>query len=155
MKLRRKSGILGYVMDNTGNRHLAVVGILKNRENKLLLIQRNEPTSPHIHGKWHFPGGGIEFKEDPCDAVVREIVEEVGDFQVELLSRRPIIHSHHYEKDDIHSIVLGYPVLYLSGELDLKREPTVGDARWFTIEEIKELDTLPEIQTFVSAIHDL
>jgi mutator protein MutT len=139
-------------MDNTGNRHLAVVAILQNNDNKVLLIQRNEPEAAHIHGKWHFPGGGIEFGEDPADAVLREITEEVGDLEVQLLSRRPIIFSHHYEKDDIHAIVLGFPVMCLSGDIDLTREPTVGDARWFSISEVDDLDTLPEIATFVSAI---
>lgn len=139
-------------MDNTGNRHLAVVAILQNNENKVLLVQRNEPTSPHIHGKWHFPGGGIEFGEDPADAVLREITEEVGDLEVQLLSRRPIIFSHHYEKDDIHAIVLGFPVMYLNGEIDVTREETVGDAQWFSVSDVEKLDTLPEIPLFISAI---
>jgi mutator protein MutT len=139
-------------MDNTGNRHLAVVAILQNSDNKVLLVQRNEPEAAHIHGKWHFPGGGIEFGEDPADAVLREVTEEVGDIEVQLLSRRPIIFSHHYEKDDIHAIVLGFPVMYLSGEVDTTKEPTTHNARWYSVAEVAELDTLPEISTFISAL---
>ncbi len=139
-------------MDNSGNRHLAVVAILQNSDNKVLLIQRDEPTSPHIHGKWHFPGGGIEFGEDPADAVLREVNEEVGPLEVQLLSRRPIIFSHHYEKDNIHAVVLGFPVMYLHGDIDISKEETVGKVGWFSLQEVEELDTLPEISTFIAAI---
>ena len=142
-------------MDNTGNRHLAVVAILQNSDNKVLLIQRNEPSSPHIHGKWHFPGGGVEFGEDPADAVLREVTEEVGNLEVQLLSRRPIIFSHHYEKDDIHAIVLGFPVMYLHGEIDITQEASVGDAQWVSIHDIDNYDTLPEIKTFVAAMNGI
>jgi mutator protein MutT len=140
------------IMDNTGNMRLAVVAILRNTENKVLLIERNEPTSPHMHGKWHFPGGGIEFGEDPADAVLREVSEEVGDLSVQILSRRPIIASSVHEATQIHSIVLGYPVLYLGGTIDISKDESTADAKWYSISEVAKLDCTPEVTPFVAAL---
>ncbi len=44
-----------------------------------LLLGRKRPDIPHpLQGRWHFIGGRLEYDEDPWDAVVREVVEEVG-----------------------------------------------------------------------------
>jgi 8-oxo-dGTP diphosphatase len=141
-------------MDNLGNRHLAVVAILQNSDNKFLLVQRNEPKAAHIHGKWHFPGGGIEFGESPADAVLREIKEEVGDIEVQLLSERPVIFSHQYEVGNIHAIVLGFPMMYLSGDIQIT-EDTIRNPQWYSGVEIETLDTLPEIESFISEIRGI
>ncbi len=42
----------------------------------LLAAQRAYP--PHLRGKWEFPGGKVEAKELPEDALHREIWEELG-----------------------------------------------------------------------------
>ena len=44
-----------------------------------LLLGRKRPDIPHpLQGRWHFIGGRLEYDEDPWDAVVREVEEEVG-----------------------------------------------------------------------------
>ena len=47
-------------------------------EDQILLIKRNEPKIPEIHGNWELPGGKIEFGETPEAAAIREIEEETG-----------------------------------------------------------------------------
>ncbi len=39
-------------------------------DNKILLVREN--------GKYHLPGGGLDFGEDPKNAVIREVREETG-----------------------------------------------------------------------------
>lgn len=55
-----------------------VVAVIRNQAGEVLLAQRNEPETPEIHGKWEFVGGGIEFGEDPIEAIKREVREEIG-----------------------------------------------------------------------------
>jgi 8-oxo-dGTP diphosphatase len=43
---------------------------------RVLLTQRKSGT--HLAGAWEFPGGKVEPDEDPRDALVRELGEELG-----------------------------------------------------------------------------
>ena len=45
-------------------------------EGRVLLTQRKSGT--HLAGAWEFPGGKVEAGEDPREALVRELREELG-----------------------------------------------------------------------------
>lgn len=51
------------------------VAVVINSENKVLIAKRHQ----HLHqgGKWEFPGGKIEKNEEPKEALIRELKEEV------------------------------------------------------------------------------
>jgi len=55
---------------------LLVVAALIEQRGRVLLSQRREDQSFALH--WEFPGGKVEPGEDPRDALVREIREELG-----------------------------------------------------------------------------
>jgi 8-oxo-dGTP diphosphatase len=44
----------------------------------LILALRRSRTDPIRPRTWDLPGGGVEYGEDPTDAVIRETDEEVG-----------------------------------------------------------------------------
>tara|TARA_B110000008_G_scaffold116821_1_gene119575 strand:- start:411 stop:863 length:453 start_codon:yes stop_codon:yes gene_type:complete len=44
---------------------------------ELLMIKRG-PQPPEWEGMWAFPGGFVDYGEDPEDAVIRELLEETG-----------------------------------------------------------------------------
>jgi 8-oxo-dGTP diphosphatase len=54
------------------------VGCVIDDRRRVLLIRRCEPEIPYIHNKWEFPGGKIEFGENPSRTAEREILEETG-----------------------------------------------------------------------------
>lgn len=51
-----------------------VAAVIKDGE-KILITKRKEGS--YMAGKWEFPGGKVEKKEKPRDAVIREIREEL------------------------------------------------------------------------------
>jgi 8-oxo-dGTP diphosphatase len=53
-----------------------VVAALIEREGKLLVCQRTRHQTMPL--KWEFPGGKIEEREQPRDALHRELEEELG-----------------------------------------------------------------------------
>lgn len=55
---------------------IPVVCALIEREGRVLLAQR--PPHKLLPLKWEFAGGKVEPGEDPADAIVREIREELG-----------------------------------------------------------------------------
>lgn len=51
---------------------------------KFLIAQRSD-----IKGAWQFPQGGIDEKETPKQAILRELSEEIGTDEVEILAQHP------------------------------------------------------------------
>ena len=99
---------------------------------EVLLIRRG--SEPEIwHGKWAFPGGFVEYGEDPERAVLRELEEETG-----IIGRNPVSLAIHGEPDRDprkHIIALFYRV-----DVDTDAVPRSGDdaidAAWVDITEI-------------------
>ena len=57
-------------------RHVRVgVAILVHRDGKLLFHLRKGPHGP---GTWSFPGGNMEYSEEPIESAQRELLEETG-----------------------------------------------------------------------------
>ncbi|MEV6969294.1 NUDIX domain-containing protein [Hamadaea sp. NPDC051192] len=57
-------------------RRFAAYGLITDPDGRVLLSQiaRGYPGE----GRWHLPGGGTDFGEQPTEAVVREVFEETG-----------------------------------------------------------------------------
>lgn len=56
---------------------VSVSAVIFNDKNEILLVKRSLDDD-FLPGIWEMPGGGINFGEEPEDAVVREVKEETG-----------------------------------------------------------------------------
>ncbi|MDI3423507.1 (deoxy)nucleoside triphosphate pyrophosphohydrolase [Streptomyces luteolus] len=65
---------------------ILVVGGALYAEGRLLAARRSAPA--HLAGRWELPGGKVEPGEDPEQALVRELREELG-VEVKLVERVP------------------------------------------------------------------
>ncbi|MEM7369457.1 MAG: NUDIX domain-containing protein [Bacteroidota bacterium] len=110
-------------------------------QGSVLLIQRNEPEIPEIHGNWELPGGKVRFGEAPIHAAIREIREETGVIanQGKLL---PHIHTAIRKPTDslhIQPIILCYFCEPLSVDLEQVKDQKINRAEWIPL---KQLDPL-------------
>ena len=58
------------------NTILVVAAALIDKDGRVLLAQR--PLNKSMAGLWEFPGGKVEDGENPEDALIRELNEELG-----------------------------------------------------------------------------
>lgn len=117
------------------------VAIVFNNKNEILLAQRHYKNDPRnrYHGAWGFPGGGIEIDEQPTKTAARETEEETG-IKIKILSERPIVMSC-VEQTGNHVIKLGYVSRYIGGKINTSKDDGTNDAGWFSISQIKSLNT--------------
>ncbi len=67
-----------------------VGALLFNRAGKLFVARRADvPNAEGPAGGWQLPQGGIDANEDPRVAVFRELEEEIGTANAEILAEQP------------------------------------------------------------------
>lgn len=127
------------------------LGILLNKDGKVLLTLRNDPEQPWAHHKWELPGGGIEFGEKPEEAVKREMLEETG-YKVAIEQFIPFLYTKVWNNpdEDVHVILLSFLCKPIE-KIDGPQSPEIADMRWFTKSEIKGLDLLPGVMEILNA----
>ncbi|HEY2579470.1 MAG TPA: NUDIX domain-containing protein [Streptosporangiaceae bacterium] len=127
-------------------RHAGRVIVL-DPDDRVLLLRYDDPPPAGVH--WATPGGGLNPGESYADAAGRELTEETGWDDVELLSE-----VHRHPRLIIHSgrILCQYERLFLARTGRVRRE--LGDVaamhvsdgiaawRWWTL---AELDTTDEV----------
>src|ERR1051326_2887469 len=89
-----------------------VVAVIKNERGQILFAKRKEPGNPEVDGKWEFPGGKIEFGEEPEQAVIREAKEETG-LTIKIERLLPKVYTNVWQKSEYQD---NYQVLILSYE---------------------------------------
>ena len=115
-----------------------------------------------MHDKFHnwiSVGGHIELDEDPIEAVIREVKEEVG-LEVKLIGTKPPIknESHYkhiipprylgvHQVDDVHRHVI--LIYFAKASTDIVSKSTMeherAETRWVTKEELKDMKLFPNI----------
>ena len=91
-------------------------------------------------GHWTLPGGGIDFGEDPKDAVVREFMEETGlTVKVNKLMGIDSLCDSMPGWSPMHSIRIIYSVEYVSGELSYEQDGSTDLCAWHSQADTSEL----------------
>lgn len=113
------------------------------REGRVLLSQRK--TGTHLAGAWEFPGGKVEPDEDPRDAVVRELREELG-VDVEVADILDVT-FHRYPGKSV--LLLFYEASLAPGSPE-PRALDVADVRWSAADDLRD-DAFPPADVAVLA----
>ncbi|MEK7186965.1 MAG: NUDIX domain-containing protein [Patescibacteria group bacterium] len=129
---------------------VVVIALIQNVEGKILLQKRLDPLVLDAHEKWEFPGGRVDYGENPEDAIRRECREEIG-CEIKIKRLMPSIQSAVWTRTDDkeqHAIIVCYEAELIGGDprpLDKK----VAEVKWFTRAEISRIDTLKGIKEYV------
>ena len=94
---------------------------------------------------WEFPGGKIEEGEEPEEAIVREIQEEL-DTEIEVLK---FLDTVEYDYPKFHLSMDCFICRVKAGKLILKEHE---DAKWLTRETLDSVEWLPADRVLISKI---
>lgn len=115
------------------NKIASAAGILKREDGKFLLVK------PSYKDEWLLPGGGVDGKEHPSFACVREFMEEVNlDIEIRkilLLSSKVF----EYEGENFESFNFLFEVCCEDLSLLQVDGEEIVDYRWVEVEEAKDL----------------
>lgn len=124
-----------------------------NSQNKILLVR------PRDDEMWAFPGGEVRDGEKIHDAAIREVKEELGVKDVEILDQLPVIskEGHHDATTGARPrLILYHSTARIKGGIDIhKADHEVVDTLWLSSEEIlrervKSRDNVKEIARIMS-----
>ncbi len=105
-----------------------------------ILLCRISSQLPHLAGKWTLPGGGIEFCEDPVDAMIREVREETGLLVGSAGLAAVDSNAVHTDHGKYHGIRIIYHTQLLGGELTNEVDGTTDLCSWWPIDETRHID---------------
>lgn len=114
-------------MDGIKVRLIAKVFVINNR-GEILLLQRSRSDNRRPLG-WDLPGGGVDYNEDPNQAVLRELQEEAG-----ITATNPQVFFVASETTDSYVVSLLYKALATSTDVTLSFEHE--QYKWIMPEEI-------------------
>ena len=103
-------------------------------KNKVLLRKHEK------YGIWHSVGGHVELDEDPNQAALREVKEEVN---LEIEKPEYLLDLTFIRPDGIPVVVLSYYAKHKSGEVKIDADSI--DYKWVTPLEAKKIDLIEGI----------
>src|SRR5258708_2661643 len=124
-------------------KQITVITGLVIKDDKVLLVQRNEPECPGAHLKWELPGGKVDFGETPNQAIAREILEETG-VKVKVKSLLPISLTSYWEYSwGTQQVLLFIFLCEFISQHKTKKDHHVKKIAWVEINKVNDLETLP------------
>ncbi len=110
---------------------LVTAAIIEDK-GKFLITQR--PKDKHNALRWEFPGGKLNFGEDPRACLEREIREELG---INIKANEIFEYSSHVYGGEKHIVLIAFLCKFIKGHIEKKE---IHNYAWVTPEEMKKFD---------------
>ena len=118
---------------------IGAFAIIFDGNGKVLLSHRRDMDA------WNLPGGGVQARELPTEAVIRETREETG---LEVFIERLV---GVYGKDDRNELVFAFVCRVVGGELTLSDE--ADKHRYFSMDQIPPNTLSKQVERIQDALH--
>lgn len=118
---------------------LGAYALIRDADGRILLC-RLAPDDPGA-GYWTLPGGGVEWGEDPADAVLRELDEETGLSGV--VDAVAGVYSRTYEPGwtadglPLHTVGIVFHVRVANGDLRVEVDGSTDACAWFAPDDLE------------------
>ena len=138
-------------------KHTTIVkSLVVNEKGEILFVRRKWEERPDVHDKWEFPGGKLEFGEQPEHTAKRETMEESGyKVKVKALLPKLVTFSKEFPEENRQLILVCYICELISGEKSLK-DHGVSEIKWFKLDQApKEFECLPGTIDYLNVYRSL
>ena len=119
-----------------GEVHLGAGTIIQNQSGEILLVQEGKE---HVKRKWNIPSGGYDGDETIEEAAKRETCEETG-LEVELEGVIGIYTRDAERTPDVKNVMIVFEATKTGGSLKSGYQDEILDVKYFSPEEINELE---------------
>ncbi|MCK4997433.1 (deoxy)nucleoside triphosphate pyrophosphohydrolase [Candidatus Pacearchaeota archaeon] len=126
---------------------ILVTAAIIEDDGKFLITQR--PLDKHNGGRWEFPGGKVDFGEDPRLGIEREIDEELG---ITVKAEELLEYSSHVYNSEKHIILLGIHCAFTHGEIEKKE---IADFKWVTLDEMNSYNVTEADLPFIEQLREI
>ncbi len=125
------------------NKQITVIAGVVIKDNKVLMVLRNEEEQPDAHLKWEFPGGKVDFSETIEESLAREFLEETG-VEVKVKELLPFVQTSYwnYEWGTQQTLCFVFLCEFIKQHA-VPLDHHVKKIEWIEIEKIKDLASLP------------
>ncbi len=123
-----------------------VTALIKNSDNKVLLLKRNELA---FRGYWQFPEGKTEAKESPKECLQREMQEELGESPMitSEIGQFPVSFNHPILTQFV-SVVRHVYLVEAPSKISVSQEHS--DFGWFSYKEASKLKLIPGVEEILN-----
>lgn len=118
------------------------LAIIFNDSMHVLLLKRSSNEEHWMPSKWALVGGGVEDGEEPVEAVQREIKEETG-LEINNFIEKFVLQRN---EDSVEHMFIAK---YNGNNDDVELNHEHDDFDWYSIEQIKNLDSVPNLLDYV------
>lgn len=136
-------------------KHFSAGGVLVNNKHEVYLLHQI------VRDEWILPKGGIEKGEDEITAAKREIQEETGYQNIEIILQKPL-YTHQYSfthpntGEKIEKTVTFYLFKLLDDNLKATKEMSAEhlEGKWFTLEEAMQQVTFDDLRIVLEKVQE-
>ncbi|HWC36559.1 MAG TPA: NUDIX domain-containing protein [Mycobacteriales bacterium] len=130
---------------------IAAYGVAISAGN-VLLTRASERSD--VPGTWWLPGGGIDFGEQPSEAVVREFAEEAG-VQTRIVRLLDVVSTvadrpPPFADERVHTLRVIFEVEVIGGELRPESDGSSDRVAWVPLEQTDVLPVMSFFKPFLS-----
>ncbi len=126
------------------------VSVITNDDGEVFLQKRVMPQLPAAHQKWEFPGGKMEYGEDPEQTAVREAKEETN-LDIAVIRLLPKIYTTIWPHGQ--ALIMSYQCKVKGGSAALNLlSDKISEAKFFPINEINYNECLPWTKEIINLL---